>query len=927
MKKRLELNGTWMGEADGLGIFQVKLPGTLDTNGIGRADEEHLESRLTRLHTYEGKVRYSRRIGIPKTQEGRLFLRIERTRELSLEIDGCREKAFEEGTLSTPWLFEVTKYAGRDVELVLVVDNYFTNWPRESVIGASAVTDETQTNWNGVLGDFAIYEEKKQFFHHLRIYPTCGEIELRGDLFGLERKEAEERALYIRLASEALEGQEILIPSEGWLDKEDGIFSSSENQMEKKDGTRVACGIRINNILLSAGCHRWDEEEGNLYTLHAELRKGLGEDSIIIAETDVEFGVRVFSVDEGLRLTLNGRRFFLRGETNCCVFPEEGHPPMTEEEWHEVLEIYASYGVNCMRFHSWCPPEAAFTVADKLGMMMQPELSQWNFKDAFKDEKARAYYQKELYAILKTLANHPSFVMLTFGNELQYTKEGDMFAESLLDEARAYDKTRLYANSSNYHYGEVGTDPGSDFYTSMAYYKEMLRATSSPMIGHLNHEYPSSCHTYEETVWKVHQDGKPVFEFEVGQYEVLPEFSEIEVFQGVTRAVNLEIIREKVQKQGMLPNWERYVEATGELAYLCYREEVEATLRTEGMSGLSLLGLQDFPGQGTALIGMLNSHLQPKPYAFAQPQRFREFFGPIVPLLYLEKYTYWSGEMLTALCRLAHYGKEQILSGAGWELKKAGETVRAGVFAHKTFEPGSLADVGEVHIPLPETTGARQFELCIYVGEYKNSYPIWIYAREEVNCPDGVTVSDKLTVKLLAAVEEGETVFLEPEPVPANFPASIGGQFTTDFWSVGTFPEQEGGMGMVIDSTHPALSEFPTEFYCNYQWWPMAGGRPMILPGHIHPIVTVPDSYSRLKHMGLLFEASLGKGRIMVSSMGLLGKQQYPECRGLLRSLLHYLGGKKERSGQHTTEDYGQCITREEMQQIIAIDMEPESRE
>ena len=211
------------------------------------------------------------------------------------------------------------------------------------------------------------------------------------------------------------------------------------------------------------------------------------------------------------------------------------------------------------------------------------------------------------------------------------------FEEHLLDEARNYDSTRLYANSSNYHYGEEGCDTGSDFYTAMAYYKDMLRATSSPMIGHLNHEYPSACHTYDETVRKVQETGKPVFGFEVGQYEVLPEFSEIEDFRGVTRAVNLEIIKENAKSRDMIPDWNRCVEATGELANLCYREEVEAVLRTEGMSGLSLLGLQDFPGQGTALVGMLNSHLEPKPYAFAQPVRFRTFFSETVPLLYLKK--------------------------------------------------------------------------------------------------------------------------------------------------------------------------------------------------------------------------------------------------------------------------------------------------
>lgn len=902
MVKRMELSGIWTGQADGLGTFQVQLPGTLDTNEIGYMDQERLESRLTRLHTYEGMVRYFRKVSIPKIQKGRLFLKIERTRELSLEIDGQIQSAFEEGTLSTPWLFELTEYSGRDVELALIVNNKYKNWPGESIIGASAATDETQTNWNGILGEFAIYETKETFFEDFRIYPIGNEIEIRGSVSGIDRKYAEEECLYIRLESDALDGREILIPHERW------VRESSQNDGNGK------CDIKIEHVHLSSGCLRWDEGEGNLYYIHAALQKGSDIGSPILAEMSVEFGIRDFSVDSGLRLALNGRRFFLRGEANCCVFPETGHPPMTEMEWMEVLKIYASYGVNCMRFHSWCPPEAAFSAADKMGMMMQPELSQWNFRDAFGNENARVYYQKEMYAILKTYANHPSFVMLTFGNELQYTEEGYVFAEKLLDQARDYDRTRLYANSSNYHYGEVGTDYGSDFYTAMAYNKEMLRATSSPMIGHLNHEYPSACHNYDEAVGKVQQNGKPFFGFEVGQYEVLPEFSEIEIFQGVTRAVNLEIIKENVDNKGMLTEWERNVEATGELANLCYREEVEAALRTEGMSGLSLLGLQDFPGQGTALVGMLNSHLKPKPYAFAKPERFKTFFTSVVPLLYLSKYTYVSGELLIARCHLAHYGKNSFFCEGGWELKKDQKIVESGTFPGKTYETGSLQDVGKVSLQLPETSAAERFDLHIRVGEYKNIYPVWVYTKEKLDCPEGVVIADRMTEELLDAVEAGRTVFLEPESAVENFPASVSGQFTTDFWSVGTFPEQEGTMGMVIDNVHPALAEFPTEFFCNYQWWSMAKGRVMILPEHIRPIVAVPDSYSRLKHMGILFEASLGKGRIMVSSMGLRGKQKYPECRGLLRSLLHYMGSQ-------TTTEAEQHITKEELRQIVACNL------
>lgn len=867
----MDLSGVWTGEAEELGSFQVKLPGTLDTNGVGKTDQENLTTRLTRLHTYEGTVHYSRVIRLPEIRMGRLFLKIERTRELTFEIDGRTQKPFEEGTLSTPWLFEVTEYAGKTVKLTFTVDNAYTRWPRESIIGASAATDETQTNWNGILGDFAVFEEKPVFFESTRIYPQRKTMEIRGNICGLNDCGERDNNLYIRLESKALAGGCVLLGPPEWKTDENG-----EN-------------LKISALPLASGCRWWDEEDGNLYTVNFRLQRGAEPDAPVLAETAVRVGFRTFFVDGGLRLVLNGRRFFLRGEANCCVFPEEGHPPMTEEAWRQVLETYAAYGVNCMRFHSWCPPEAAFAAADKMGMMMQPELSQWNFRDAFGTEAARTYYKKELFAVLKKLANHPSFVMLTLGNELQFTEEGKSFAKRLLDEARAYDHTRLYANSSNYHYGEEGADPASDFYTSMGFYKEMLRATSSPMIGHLNQDYPSACHNYEKTVKKVLAEGKPVYGFEVGQYEILPCFSEINDFHGVTRAVNLELIRENAERKGLLPQWEQYVEASGELAALCYREEVEAALRTEGMSGLILLGLQDFPGQGTALVGMLDSHLIPKPCAFAQSARFRAFFAPVVPLLYLKKYTWVGGEKLEARFCLANYGKSRIVCRAGWELREKGRILCSDKFEEKCLDAGGVRDVGQVSFSLPGGC-TRRLDLLIHAGNYCNSYPIWVYKEGEVRYPENVRIAVRLTEELIRTVEKGETVFLEPDPTPENFPQSIAGQFSTDFWSVGTFPEQEGSMGLLIDAGHPALEKFPTEFFCNYQWWPMTKGRPMLLPDSVRPIVTVLDSCARLRHMGLLFEASLGKGRIMVSSMGLLEKRQYPECRGLLGSLLDYLG-------------------------------------
>lgn len=251
---------------------------------------------------------------------------------------------------------------------------------------------------------------------------------------------------------------------------------------------------------------------------------------------------------------------------------------------------------------------------------------------AFESPESLAYYTGELRQALRFLANHPSFVMLTLGNELASGELGHRRMEDLLSMAHAMDATRLFACGSNTHYGWYGYQGGSDFYTSFHLREQDLRATYDNMKGYLNHRYPNAKNDYEAAMTVLRKDcGKPVFSFEVGQFEVLPDFGEIADFRGVTRAVNYELIRKKVEQSGAMDTWTKQVEATGELSNLCYREEVEAALRTERYSGISLLGIQDFPGQGTALVGMLNAHLQPKPYPLRSRSASGHFSGMCCP--------------------------------------------------------------------------------------------------------------------------------------------------------------------------------------------------------------------------------------------------------------------------------------------------------
>lgn len=894
------LEGQWQAElADG-SRWQMTLPGTLDENQIGYRDkganqwhpdvslgndgifdpDAPIGTRFTRKYTYEGEARLTRTVSFAPPEGKRVFVEAERARCLRLLVNGQEVPDYIAPSISTPHVFEVTGLMKEETELTFLSDNSYPGLPHDAIVFSSAATDETQTNWNGILGYIRLRVEEPVFLQEIRVYPGSGTVDV---------------ALVIS-ADRPYQGK-VTICSEA-------LARDCTLEVAVAEGCSE---VWARGLALAADVRKWDEYEGNLYELSASLEGYAGR--------TVTFGVREFGDDGSGRFALNGRRIFIRSEANCAEFPETGHPPMTVEEWTEILKMFRSYGVNLMRFHSNTPPEAAFTAADRLGMMMEPELSHWNPRTAFEAEDAWAYYQTELRQIILTLANHPSFVMLTLGNELWTGELGLARMDQLIEMAQTLDGTRKYANGSNPFYGTAGCHQKSDFFTGMSYYGEILRGISpgnkennGVIPGHINNQYPNARTNYEHQMAKLRYTyKKPVFGFEVGQFEVLPDFDELEDFRGISDPANYRLIQDKVRANGLEPVWKRYVEATGELSRIGYREEVEASMRTPSMSGLSLLGLQDFPGQGTALVGMLNSHLQPKPFDFAKPERFAEFFRAQLPLVLLEKYTYEATETLCAEVLVANYGKEAISGPVTYELKAVGQSgadgeepqtciVSAGAVSMAdaaSFPAGELTSAGILNIPLDNIRQPTRLDLTITAGPTANTYPVWVYPAVTVQCPETVYETETLDEHAAEVLKSGGRVYLSPKATKEALPSSVRTQFTTDFWSVGTFPYQTGTMGQLIDTEHPIFRQFPTEFHTNWQWWPMASQRAVILPRTIRAIVTEMDSYAYMRPMAQLFECRCGGGKLLFSSMGLQELQQYPEARALQAAIYQYMDSEQ----------------------------------
>ena len=97
---------------------------------------------------------------------------------------------------------------------------------------------------------------------------------------------------------------------------------------------------------------------------------------------------------------------------------------------------------------------------------------------------------------------------------------------------------------------------------------------------------------------------------ELGQWVTLPDYSEIGKYQGVLKPRNLETFRAQMEARGCwISKTASSNLASGRFAWRLYKEDIEASLRTPNWGGVQLLQLQDFPGQGEALIGLLDSLL------------------------------------------------------------------------------------------------------------------------------------------------------------------------------------------------------------------------------------------------------------------------------------------------------------------------------
>ncbi|MUH36231.1 glycoside hydrolase family 2, partial [Zobellia amurskyensis] len=712
----ISLAGKWRVSLDSLNIGdsenwanteiagqEINLPGTLDDANIGKpnsiepAINNYVMSNLTRRHHYTGKAWYQKKVVIPNSWKGKkIELELERVIwESNVYVDG--KKIGSSNSLIGSHTYDLSNFLLPGEHLLTISIDNSNKFPLINVPGtmypekrnqdmAHAYTNHTQIKWNGILGDIVLSATEIGEASNLQIYPNSAENEIRVDF----EKDVLEKSQKIQYQISDVNGKEL--------------------------AKGVAVDLDVKNKSISfqikkpAQLQNWDEFNPVLYNL-----------SVIIGEQRLteKFGYKYVGEKKG-NLTLNDKRIFLRGNLECVIFPLTGYPPMQKKEWATLIKQAKDYGLNHLRFHSWCPPKAAFEAADEAGFYFQVELPHWSLRVG-EDKNTTEFLQKEANKILNDYGNHPSFILMAMGNELQ----GDIdVLNKMTEKLKKIDNRHLYATTSFSFQKPTGTRPEKEdeFFIAQWTDRGWIRGQ-----GIFNDKPPHFNADYSENSEHIQI---PLISHEIGQYSVYPDLSEIQKYTGVLQPLNFIAIKNDLEHKKLLNLAQDFTQASGKLAAILYKEEIERALKTPSFDGFQLLQLQDFPGQGTALVGLLNAFWESK--GIISPEEFSQFNSELVPLIRFNKAVYENGETFAASVEVANFYKELKNKTLEWTITDdQGAVLKSGEFINVDLQIGNNLNLGTIEYPI-NTKAAKKVKVTVSLkdSKYKNSWSIWEYPKK-----------------------------------------------------------------------------------------------------------------------------------------------------------------------------------------------------
>lgn len=900
-QSKINLAGEWNFAADPLdkGVSEkwfsktlsetIQLPGSMATNGKGEdvnlntkftgqiVDSSYYKKLEYAKYRVDGNIKmpfwlqsdkyyvgaawYQKDVEISKKWENQdINLFLERCHwETRLWIDG--KEIGMQNSLGTPHLYKLSDVLtpGKH-RITICVDNRIKLV--DPGVNSHSISDHTQTNWNGMVGKLYLEAKPLIKIKNIQLFPD------------IHKK--------IVLAKIQIENS--------INKKQNAIIDLNVNGitkvLAKTHKLTLAPGVDSLNVEISMGdnVQLWSEFHPNIYKLQAQIATKNAKD---IFETT--FGMKEIKAN-GNQLVFNDKPLFLRGTLECAIFPKTGFPPTEVAEWIRIFNIAKAHGLNHFRFHSWCPPKAAFEAADQTGFYLQLEVSSWanepttTLGDGKPFDK---YLYEESLRMIDEYGNHPSFCMMAYGNE-PAGKNYEKFLATFVNFWKKKDTRRIYTSAAGWPNLKE-----NDFLSSP---DPRIQLWGDGLNSIINSRIPS---TKFDWTSKISTFTQPMVSHEIGQWCVYPNFKEIKKYTGVVKAKNFEIFQETLKEHGMEALSDSFLLASGKLQALCYKADIEAALRTKNFGGFQLLDLHDFPGQGTALVGVLDAFWEEKGYI--SPKEYSKFCNSTVPLVRLDKHIYTNNETFSANVEVAHYGEDPMQAVVPkWNIKNVdGKSIFSGSFTKTTIELGNCIPLGKISVPLDMIKSPEKLVLEVTVGDFSNNWDFWVYPfqKDEIKNSESIMVIssfDSLSQKYL---EQGGTVLLtlKQGELKPEYGGEIGIGFSSIFWNTAWNRGQKPDtLGILCDPKNKALASFPTEYHSNWQWWDaMSHSNAIMLKTislDIKPIVRVIDDWVTNRSLALLFEVKVGKGKLLVSGIDFnKDMEKRPEAQQLLFSLKKYM--------------------------------------
>lgn len=853
-KWRFALDSTDVGEKEGWYTknlsHEIRLPGITDEGGYGK---EVIESgKLSRMHKYIGKAWYQRDIIIPPTWKGKnVSLSFERIMWRSkVWLDDMYVDSRE--SLLTPHEYDLSKLAPGTYTLTVCIDN------REIYpIGnewSHSYGDQTQIIWNGIIGEMILSAHPDIRIEQIRTFPDdAGKLDIEVSVCNRTGK---------------VRPTELLL---GLKDKKTGkVVRKVKFDYQAPPGKN-----KVMKSLKVANPHLWDEFSPSLYELTGSIKSKFGED----VYNPVVFGFRSIGKTKDYIL-LNGKNRYLRGNLDCAVFPLTGYPATDKGSWLRILQSYKDFGFNHVRFHSWTPPKAAFEAADELGLYVLSEIfwrDGWMGK-GLEIEKVEPFLRTELRRIADTYGNHPSLLMLAMGNELGGFDRDKL--DPWIAEVKAHDPRHFYTVSVR---RPVTAHSDLNFQGDLSSPYPLLFISD----GRLSTDW-------DYARWYGDASPLPSFQHEVGQWVFYPDWNEIKKYTGNLRAREMESYRDLAVRHGVYAQNKEFVISSGLQSMALYKENVESLLRTPGCGGFQLLSMQDFPGQGVALVGWLDSFYDNK--GIVTPERVRNWCNTTVPLMRTPSYLYTSRDTLKAEIEVFRFAGDCLENAVvDWHLiNERGEVCEKGSFDPYDLEDATLNKIGIVSVPLNRIKHSQKLILTVSIRdtEFKNTWNFWVFRPQE-KTREASTIETTSVTEAIDRLKEGKKVVLWAHRLGSDKNAGYA-HWKPTFWQAGGQGNEGFTNGAVIRNTHPAFKDFPTDNYLDFQWFDICkGGRAFDLEGlppAIRPLVQPIHDFHFNRKLGSILEFTAKEGgKILICGYNLVDSlEKRPAAQALRNSLLNY---------------------------------------